>query len=52
MMVQLAASNTILQTIAAEDKRGRVMGLCGLTGDHHPGPPMLFRGTVQPGEAG
>jgi MFS family permease len=27
MMVQMAASNTILQTIAEEDKRGRVMSL-------------------------
>ena len=27
MMVQLAAGNTILQTITTEDKRGRVMGL-------------------------
>jgi len=27
MMVQMAASNTILQTIVAEDKRGRVMSL-------------------------
>jgi MFS family permease len=27
MMVQMAASNTILQTIVDEDKRGRVMSL-------------------------
>jgi MFS family permease len=27
MMVQMAASNTILQTIVEEDKRGRVMSL-------------------------
>jgi MFS family permease len=30
MMVQMAASNTILQTVVAEDKRGRVMGLYAL----------------------
>jgi MFS family permease len=27
MMVQMAASNTVLQTIVEEDKRGRIMGL-------------------------
>jgi len=27
MMVQIAASNTLLQTIVADDKRGRVMSL-------------------------
>ncbi len=30
MMVQLASSNTILQTIADEDKRGRVMSFYGM----------------------
>jgi MFS family permease len=30
MMVQMAASNTILQTVAAEDRRGRVMSLFGM----------------------
>jgi MFS family permease len=30
MMVQMAASNTILQTIVEEDKRGRVMSLYGM----------------------
>jgi MFS family permease len=30
MMVQMAASNTILQTVVDEDKRGRVMGLYAL----------------------
>lgn len=30
MMVQMAASNTILQTIVDEDKRGRVMGFYGM----------------------
>jgi predicted MFS family arabinose efflux permease len=29
MMVQMAASNTILQTVVDEDKRGRVMSLYG-----------------------
>jgi MFS family permease len=31
MMVQTAASNTILQTIVEEDKRGRVMSLLGMS---------------------
>jgi MFS family permease len=31
MMVQTAASNTILQTIVDEDKRGRVMSLLGMS---------------------
>jgi MFS family permease len=30
MMVQTAASNTLLQTLADEDKRGRVMGFFGM----------------------
>jgi MFS family permease len=30
MMVQMAASNTILQTIVEEDKRGRVMSFYGM----------------------
>ncbi len=30
MMVQMAASNTILQTIADDDKRGRVMSFCSM----------------------
>lgn len=30
MMVQMAATNTILQTIVDEDKRGRVMGFYGM----------------------
>jgi MFS family permease len=29
MMVQMAASNTLIQTVVDEDKRGRVMGLFG-----------------------
>ena len=36
MMVQMAASNTILQTLVDEDKRGRVMGFF----------TMAFFGTV------
>ena len=31
MMVQTAASNTVLQTIVEEDKRGRVMSLLGMS---------------------
>jgi MFS family permease len=31
MMVQTAASNTILQTVVEEDKRGRVMSLLGMS---------------------
>lgn len=31
MIVQFAATNTLLQTVVAEDKRGRVMSLYGLS---------------------